>query len=266
MASKSRQYVIDSVSEPDRLEAQARLAGIEDHLAHVPLEPHMHVLDAGCGSGSMSRLLGRQVDPGRVVGVDVNPSYLEAAQQFADDEGLDNVFFEVGDIFELPFPEDSFDLVWSKYVLQWVNDPAGAVAEFKRVTKPGGSIVCCNFDGFGVTHYPEEAAWHDDAEKIFHASVDPFVGRKMYAMFREVGLENIVVDVEPDRLFNCFGSIDAERRKNWEVQFRAAKDKWANVLGSAERVERFSDQFLSYQDRPDTVTLCNLFFVRATVA
>jgi ubiquinone/menaquinone biosynthesis C-methylase UbiE len=265
MADKSRQYVIHSENEPDRLEAQARLAAIEKHLEYVPLQADFHVLDAGCGSGSMTRLLAREVTSGRAVGVDVNPSYLEAARTFAEEEGLTNLSFEEGDIFNLPFADDSFDLVWSKYVLQWVNQPVDAVAEFKRVTKPGGVVVCCNFDGCGVTHYPEDSVWQADAEKIFNATVDPFVGRKMYQMFREVGLDNIVVDVEPDRLFNCFGSIDPERRSNWQVQFRAAKDKWVDVLGSSERVERFIDEFLAYQDSAETATLCHLFFVRGTV-
>lgn len=265
MADKSRQYVIDSENEPDRLEAQARLARIQNHLEYVPLKPNFHVLDAGCGSGSMSRLLAQQVSNGRAVGVDVNPSYLEAARTFAEEEGLTNLSFEEGDIFNLPYPDDSFDLVWSKYVLQWVNQPVDAVAEFKRVTKPGGVVVCSNFDGFGVTHYPENSVWQADAEKIFKASVDPFVGRKMYQMFRQVGLDNIVIDVEPDRLFNCIGSIDPERRLNWAVQFQAAKDKWVDVLGSAEPVEQFIDGFLTYQDSADTTTLCHLFFARGTV-
>jgi SAM-dependent methyltransferase len=265
MVSKSRQYVIDSESEPDRLEAQARLAGIEDHLAYIPLESHYQVLDAGCGSGSMSRLLARKTDRGKVVGVDVNPSYLDAARRFAEEEGLKNISFEEGDIFALPFPDRSFDLVWSKYVLQWVKHPADAVVELKRVTKPGGMVVCCNFDGFAITHYPEDAGLQADALKIVNASIDPFVGRKMYRMFREAGFKDIRVDSEPDRLFNCFGKIDSERRKNWEVQFRAAAKKWVDVLGSIERVERFIDNFLAYQDRDDTATLCQLFFVRGTV-
>jgi ubiquinone/menaquinone biosynthesis C-methylase UbiE len=40
--------------------------------------------------------------------------------------------------------------------MQWINDPEKAVAEFRRVTKPGGVVVCCNFDGFAITHYPED--------------------------------------------------------------------------------------------------------------
>jgi ubiquinone/menaquinone biosynthesis C-methylase UbiE len=265
MADKSRLYVIDSESEPDRLEAQARLAGIEHHLEYIPLKPDDLVLDAGCGSGSMSRLLAQNLDQGQVVGVDVDSAYLEAARKFAEIDGLSNVTFKEGDIFKLPFDDDTFDLVWSKYVLQWVNDPFDAVTEFKRVTKPGGLIVCCNFDGFGITHYPEDSELQSDAEKIFPASVDPFVGRKMFNMFHEAGLADIIVNSEPDRLFNCFGSIDPERRLNWSVQFDAAKDRWVDVLGSSERVERFINQFLSYQDRADTATLCHLFFVRGTV-
>jgi cyclopropane fatty-acyl-phospholipid synthase-like methyltransferase len=64
-------YVIHSNEECQRLELQARLANIEGHLRHLPISSHSRVLDVGCGSGSMSRLIGRSFPQAEVVGVDV---------------------------------------------------------------------------------------------------------------------------------------------------------------------------------------------------
>src|SRR6478672_10566216 len=112
------------------------------------------VLDVGCGSGSMSRLIARSFPEVEVVGVDVREQYLDYARARAREEGLHNLTFERGDVFALPFPDASFDLVWSKYLLQWLREPKTALAEFKRLVKPGGHVVSCDYVGCVVEHFP----------------------------------------------------------------------------------------------------------------
>ena len=162
----SKPYVIDYDEEPRRLEKQARVAKIEDHLRKFSFPPEASILEAGCGSGAMARLLANHAPQGHVTGIDKNERYLEFARRRAREEGIDNITFRHGDIFDLPFEDDTFDLVWCKYVLQWVNDPIHAVRQFKRVTRSGGAVVSCHFDGFGVTHYPVDTSWQSDAEKF----------------------------------------------------------------------------------------------------
>ena len=86
-------YVIHSDGECERLELQARLANIEGHLRHLPIAPGDCVLDVGCGSGSMARLIGRSFPRAKVVGVDVREQYLDFAEARARDEGLRNIRF-----------------------------------------------------------------------------------------------------------------------------------------------------------------------------
>jgi ubiquinone/menaquinone biosynthesis C-methylase UbiE len=106
----------------------------EEHLARLSGLPRLtSILDVGCGSGSMARLLAAKHPDAQVVGVDLRSD----ARERVRGERLDNPKFEQGDIFHLPFRDGAFDLVWSKYVLQWLEDPAPAVAELRRVTAPG---------------------------------------------------------------------------------------------------------------------------------
>ena len=154
MSDQSLPYVIHSDEECERLELQARLANIEGHLRHLPIAGAHRVLDVGCGSGSMSRLIARSFPEVEVVGVDVREQYLDYARSRAREEGLHNLTFERGDVFALPFPDASFDLVWSKYLLQWLREPKTALAEFKRVAKPGGHVVSCDYVGCVVEHFP----------------------------------------------------------------------------------------------------------------
>ncbi len=265
MSDKSRLYAIHSDSECERLEKQAALAGLEEHLRFLSGFPAPgSILDAGCGSGSMARLLAVRHAGARVVGVDLRQDYLTYARKRAQAERLSNLSFEQGDIFRLPFPDASFDLVWSKYVLQWTKDPAAAVAELRRVTKPGGSVVCCNFDGFAVTHWPEDAALQEKAERVFSGLVDPFVGRKMAAFFAEAGLKEIAVDFEPDRIFTVVGQIDPGQRLNWVEQLTAARPRIAQIMGSEREADDFVEAFLRFNDRPDTNSYTALYFVRGT--
>jgi len=265
MADHSRPYAIHSDSECDRLERQAILAGLDNHLHHVPVPERAHILDAGCGSGAMTRCFGSRYADASVIGVDIRDDYVGYARDRANEDGLQNVEFRQGSVFNLPFAAASFDVVWSKYVMQWIDEPQKAVAEFRRVTKPGGVVVCCNFDGFAVTHYPEDEALQRQVLSVFPHLVDVYIGRKTAPIFHGCGLINISVVLETDALFTTIGSIDPERRANWVAQLAAARPHIAKILGSDEMAREFSDSFIRYYDRPDTSSYTALYFVRGWV-
>ena len=88
MTDQSQPYVIHSDQEPLRLEFQAKLAGLEGHFDYFSLAPDDKVLDAGCGSGSMTRLMASRVPQGHVTGLDVNEQYLEFARRAAAHAGV----------------------------------------------------------------------------------------------------------------------------------------------------------------------------------
>lgn len=171
-----RVYAIHTDEECERLDAQALLGGVSDHLRHVPAQPGMRILDAGCGSGSMAREIARAAPETITVGIDLRDKYIDHARMRATAEGLQNLTFQTGDVRELPFPEGTFDIVWTKYLLQWVAEPMLAMREFARVLKPGGLLVSANFDGFAVTHEPPDPAIQPMTEFVFSNLVDPFIG------------------------------------------------------------------------------------------
>jgi SAM-dependent methyltransferase len=261
-----RPYAIHSERECERLERQAALAGLPEHLRFLTVPRRARVLDAGCGSGSMARLLAARHPDAEVVGTDLRADYLAFARERAAREGLANLAFREGDVRRLPFADRCFDVVWSKYLLQWVDDPERAIAEFRRVTRPGGVVVCCNFDGFAVTHWPPDPVLQPLVERVFPALVDTAIGRKMAPMFAAAGLRDIAVDFERDRLFTVIGAIDAERRWNWVEQLTAARPYIARTLGGEAEADAMIAAFLAYQDRPDTCSYTALYFVRGVAA
>lgn len=99
-------------------------------LAYV--EPGMRVLDAGCGEGNLSILMAKK--GARVVGIDISEPNIEASKSYANEEGC-NVEFLLGDLENLPFADDSFDLVVSSHVLEHLSDFDKGLREMARVSK-----------------------------------------------------------------------------------------------------------------------------------
>jgi len=100
------------------------------------------VLDCGAGTGSTGLLAAKIVgDSGKVTLFDISEGMLAVAnEKAAQDQMGERIEIEVGDMLDLPFEDDSFDVVLSTYSVCPVYDPAKAAAELYRVTRPGGRI------------------------------------------------------------------------------------------------------------------------------
>jgi len=97
------------------------------------------ILDVGCGSGALDRLLAARLGTAaRINAIDVNPLLLREAAELAREFG-DRIGFTLGSALDLPFPEETFDCVFSVTVLEEC-DANRALAEMIRVARPGARI------------------------------------------------------------------------------------------------------------------------------
>lgn len=154
------------------------------------LKPGMELLDAGCGPGSITLGLARTVAPGRVIGIDIEEFQFERARENAKRDGL-NVEFQKASVYELPFDYRQFDAVFSHAVLESLSDPAAALAEFRRVLKPGGVIGLRAGDLGGLlidadSEGPARAFAAYLAQQQTSAK-DPNIGRKLARLMRRAG-------------------------------------------------------------------------------
>jgi SAM-dependent methyltransferase len=99
------------------------------------------VLDVGCGIGGPGRFLTTRYGC-TVTGIDLTSEFVEVARDLNARVGLgDAIDVQVGDALDLPFPDDSFDVVWTQHVSMNIADKAGLYAGISRVLLPGGRLA-----------------------------------------------------------------------------------------------------------------------------
>ena len=107
------------------------------------LKPGEAILDVGCGTGAVTIPAGQRVGvSGKAAGIDPSPEMIDVARQKAASKGLD-IDLRIGVIEDLPFPNDSFDVVTSSLMMHHLPDnlKVKGLAEIYRVLKPGGSLL-----------------------------------------------------------------------------------------------------------------------------
>ena len=110
------------------------------------LPPGLTWLDVGCGTGALTSTILEQAQPLSVVGIDPSAGFIDHAQGHISDP---RVSFQVGDAQALPVETNRFDAAAAALVLNFVPQPARAVAEMARAVKPGGTVAAYVWDYAG---------------------------------------------------------------------------------------------------------------------
>lgn len=113
----------------------------EATLEKITLTPDAHIIDIACGTGALTRLIARDLPGrGRVVGTDLNATMLDVAREMQP-ETPHEMHWEAADVTALPFDDDTFNMGFIQQGLQFFPDKPAALAEVRRILKPGGQLI-----------------------------------------------------------------------------------------------------------------------------
>lgn len=115
------------------------------------LSPDSAVLDAGCGMGNIT---GRYCAAHKVTGIDEQKEAIEYCRKNCGGEYIRT------NLYKIPFPDDSFDLVLFLDAIEHFDRPLGVLTELKRVLKPGGRILICTMNYGSPLWHVLEHTWH----------------------------------------------------------------------------------------------------------
>lgn len=169
-------------------EARARRARI---LTALALEPGDRILDVGSGPGHQAFELAAVVGTeGRVEGVDLADSAVEIARQRCSE--LPNVGFQVGDAFNLPFDDSTFDVVMSSQVFEYLDDVPAALLEVRRVLKSSGRVLIHDTDWGTAVWHSGDWGRTDRIMTVWDGHLaDPFLPRTLGAKLNDGGFQNV---------------------------------------------------------------------------
>lgn len=174
------------------------------------------VLDIGCGIGSLALSVVASTRRSEIVGIDPAAAYVEYARQRTSDP---RVRFEVGDAQRLPYPAASFDKCLALLVINFIPDARQAVAEMRRVTRPGGGVAAAVWDyGEGMTMlriFWDTSVALDPSAEPRHERHAPYCQRgQLSALWTASGLEQV-----------------EETELEIRLDFTSFEDFWSPFLG-----------------------------------
>jgi SAM-dependent methyltransferase len=222
--------------------------------------PSTTVLEVGCGP---MHLIGAVKRAGAVtaIGVDLSHERLRAGSN-AGVAGLAGAR-AIAD--HLPFADASFDVVYTRFLLEYLADPASAVAEMQRVARPGGTVVLQDLDSQLVNNYPPDVVLERLIGEFLAASkgsLDVFIGRKLFSLATAAGLKEVTVRTNAYHLIA--GTADPRTMASWDLKLDIAHPSIVRALGN-DKADELRERLLKYLADPCTLSYSTLFTVVGSV-
>jgi SAM-dependent methyltransferase len=239
---RDQYFIRGGVTGRERLRILGRVMGPTtlSLFDRVGIGAGMSCLDVGCGGGDVTLDLAGLIGPaGRVVGWDIDETKLELARGEAAEMGFGNVEYRLADIRQSEATSE-FDVVYTRFLLTHLRDPAEAVAKLGQAARPGGVVIIEDIDYGGTFCRPFSAAFQRFSNIYLEASQlnggDPNIGLRLPGFLIDAGFENIQTNVVQP------AGIDGDVKLLFAVTMESIADSVvADRIAERAEVERVID-------------------------
>lgn len=211
------------------------------------------VADVGCGTGLVSASFAKRVGAtGKVVGIDSAPDTLAIARKMNDATNIKGIEWHNGDAYTTGLADNTYDVVYCRLLLLHLKEPARAVAEMRRIAKPGGLVICEDLATINTQTYPIDSPIKTIQERIKNMAAkqgtDWDIGLALPSLFKSLGLTDIKISTHQP------GHLTGEGKRLAEYTFLEAVPKMiaAGVL-TEDAARQTGQQMREFTDRDDTV-------------
>jgi tocopherol O-methyltransferase len=224
-------YGAEGTEKKERRQAQIDL--IEEVLQWAQVETAENVLDVGCGIGGSSLYLAGKY-AASVTGITLSPVQANRAKERAAGLGLSGrTNFQVADALNMPFADNSFDLIWSLESGEHMPDKTKFLQECYRVLKPGGTMIVVTWCHRPVDTSPLTAEERNQLEEIYRVYCLPFViSLPEYAeIARQLPLQNLRT-ADWSKAVAPFWNVVIDSAFNFQALWGLLTSGWTTIQGA----------------------------------
>lgn len=265
-------YVLENLSEWERLEFQSTLPQYDykKELKDFEVRQGSKILDAGCGSGVVTRYLAKLFPSAQIVGCDLASDRIQRSIQHSKEESSSdpsgmsaNISFDVQDLSSLSYPSLSFDGIVCRYVLQHLSEEkrAQVLSGFHRCLKPGGYLHLIDYDGPFHNLFPQPPLVEEVLKKLeLNPNLDLQIGRKLPALAIDAGFSKLKWRME---LVEFQGESLAQETELLKTRLDYAQPFLTGLLGDSNKAQAFKKEFINALSDPRAVYFYNKVIVSA---
>lgn len=180
------------------VELQMRSAEVYADFLLPLLTESSNVLDCGTGSGSIAVGLASHLSNGRITGIDIDHRAARDAEIYCRRHGIDNVEFQDASVYDLPFADGSYDVVFCHSMFELIDNPGRALSEINRVLRPEGTvaIAAVEYSGLilGGPHQEILRKFYAVRERTWQLTTPqarPHVGQDLRGMLTAAGFQSV---------------------------------------------------------------------------
>lgn len=237
-------YILEHEEEFNRLEKQCtqKHYWLEDELQYLNIFKGAKILDAGCGSGILSRHLAQHYPDVEVSACDFSDLRLKQAKDYSKKSGHHHISFFQSSLDNLQQASNQFDFVVCRYVFEYILNPVETTKELMRVLRPGGTLCLIDLDGVFLNFHSNNQDFEKKLQQVKdNLRIDLFVGRKLFSYLHAAGLANITRHVS---VHDFQGEDLRMEYENAKERLRFATPDLIKILGSEDEANSFSEMYL----------------------